>query len=342
MKAAFFEKHGGPEVLQFGEQPAPEVRAGEVVVRLRAAALNHMDLWVRNGWPGIKLAYPHISGADGAGEVNALGAGVEGWSLGDRVVINGVLSDGTCEFCRRGEDNRCTDFHLLGETVRGTLAEYVAVPARNLLRLPPHVTFETAAAAALVYQTAWHSLITRGALHAGESVLIIGASGGVNTASIQIAHLMGAQVLVIGSSAAKLEQARALGAQVLIDRSQEADWSRAVYLQTGKRGVDVVVDNVGTTFPLSMRALRKGGRLLTVGNTGGAKFEIDNRFVFGRHLSLIGSTMGTQADFDQVMSLVFSGRLAPVIDRTYPLAEARQAETRLEHNEQFGKIVLIP
>jgi NADPH:quinone reductase-like Zn-dependent oxidoreductase len=153
---------------------------------------------------------------------------------------------------------------------------------------------------------------------------------------------VGAQVLVVGSNAAKLEQARALGAHVLIDRSQEADWSRAAYLQTAKRGVDVVVDNVGTTFPLSFRALRKGGRLLTVGNTGGAKFEIDNRFVFGKHLSLIGSTMGTRADFDQVMGLVFSGRLAPVIDRTYPLAEAREAETRLERDEQFGKIVLIP
>jgi NADPH:quinone reductase-like Zn-dependent oxidoreductase len=342
MKAAFFEKHGGPEVLQFGEQPTPEPRAGEVRVRLRASALNRMDLWVRNGWPGIRLAYPHISGADGAGEIDALGAEVEGWSSGDRVVIDSVLSDGTCEFCRRGEDNRCVDFHLLGETVRGTLAEYVVVPARNLLRLPPHVTFEAAAATALVFHTAWHSLITLGALHAGESVLIVGASGGVNTASIQIARLMGAQVLVVGSSAAKLEQAQALGAQVLIDRSQEADWSRAVYLQTGKRGVDVVVDNVGTTFPLSMRALRKGGRLLTVGNTGGARFEVDNRFIFGKHLSLIGSTMGTRADFDQVMGLVFNGRLAPVIDRTYPLAEARQGETRLERDEQFGKIVLIP
>ncbi len=342
MKAVFFEKHGGPEVLQFGEQPTPEPRAGEVLVRLRAAALNRMDLWVRNGWPGIKLLYPHISGADGAGEVQALGPEVEGWAVGERVVIDAVLSDGACEYCRRGEDNRCVDFHLLGETVRGTLAEFVAIPARNLMRLPASVTFEAAAAAALVFHTAWHSLITLGALHAGESVLIVGASGGVNTASIQIARLVGAQVLVVGSSSTKLEQARALGAQVLIDRSQEADWSRAVYLQTGKRGVDIVVDNVGTTFPLSLRALRKGGRLLTVGNTGGAKFEIDNRFIFSKHLSLIGSTMGTRADFDQVMGLVFSGRLTPVIDRTFPLAEARQAETRLERDEQFGKIVLIP
>ena len=342
MKAAFFESHGGPEVIQVGEQPLPEPRTGEVVVHLRAAALNHMDLWVRNGWPGIKLVYPHISGADGAGEIHALGPGVEGWSLGERVVIDSVLSDGTCEFCLRGEDNCCADWHLLGESVRGTLAEYAAVPARNLLRLPEHVNFEAAAAAALVFHTAWHSLITRGALHGGESVLIVGASGGVNTASIQIARLVGAQVLVVGSSAAKLEQARALGAQVLIDRSQEADWSRTVYQQTGKRGVDVVVDNVGTTFPLSFRALRKGGRLLTVGNTGGPKFEIDNRFVFGKHLSVLGSTMGTRADFDQVMGLVFEGRLRPVIDRVYPLDEVRQAEARLDRDEQFGKIVLIP
>src|SRR3990172_1810528 len=297
MKAAFFESHGGQEVIQVGEQPLPEPRTGEVVVHLRAAALNHMDLWVRNGWPGIKLVYPHISGADGAGEIHALGPGVEGWSLGERVVIDSVLSDGTCEFCLRGEDNCCADWHLLGESVRGTLAEYAAVPARNLLRLPEHVNFEAAAAAALVFHTAWHSLITRGALHGGESVLIVGASGGVNTASIQIARLVGAQVLV---------------------------------------------DNVGTTFPLSFRALRKGGRLLTVGNTGGPKFEIDNRFVFGKHLSVLGSTMGTRADFDQVMGLVFEGRLRPVIDRVYPLDEVRQAEARLDHDEQFGKIVLIP
>lgn len=342
MNAAFFETHGGPEVLQLGQQPMPEPRAGEVLVHLRAAALNHMDLWVRNGWPGIKLNYPHISGADGAGEIHALGPGVKGWSPGERVVIDSVLSDGTCEFCLRGEDNRCVDWHLLGESVRGTLAEYVSVPARNLLRLPSHVEFETAAAAALVFHTAWHSLVTRGALHGGERVLIVGASGGVNTASIQIARLMGAQVWVVGSSAAKLEQARSLGAQVLIDRSQEADWARAVYVQTSKRGVDVVVDNVGSTFPLSFRALRKGGRLLTVGNTGGPKFEIDNRFIFGKHLTLLGSTMGTRADFDQVMGLVFEGRLRPVIDRVYPLDEVREAETRLERGEQFGKIVLIP
>jgi NADPH:quinone reductase-like Zn-dependent oxidoreductase len=342
MKAAFFDKHGGPEVIQVGEQPTPDPRAGEVRVRLKAAALNHMDLWVRTGWPGIRLTYPHITGADGAGEIQGLGSGVEGWSLGERVVIDSVLSDGTCEFCLRGEDNRCVDWHLLGESVRGTLAEYVVVPARNLLRLPAHVSFEQAAAAALVFHTAWHSLITRGALHGGESVLIVGASGGVNTASIQIARLMGARVYVVGSSAAKLEQARGLGAQVVFDRSQEADWSRAVYQQTGKRGVDVVVDNVGTTFPLSFRALRKGGRLLTVGNTGGAKFEIDNRFLFGKHLTVIGSTMGTRADFDQVMSLVFAGRLRSVIDKVYPLNEIREAEARLERNEQFGKIVLLP
>jgi NADPH:quinone reductase-like Zn-dependent oxidoreductase len=342
MKAAFFETHGGPEVIQIGQQPIPEPRAGEVLVRLRAAALNHMDLWVRNGWPGIKLSYPHISGADGAGVIEALGPGVEGWSLGERVVIDSVLSDGTCEFCLRGDDNRCVEWHLLGESVRGTLAEYVSVPARNLLRLPSNVEFKAAAAAALVFHTAWHSLVTRGALHGGESVLVVGASGGVNTASIQIARLMGAQVWVVGSSAAKLEQARRLGAQVVIDRSQEVDWARSVYLQTGKRGVDVVVDNVGITFPLSFRALRKGGRLLTVGNTGGAKFEIDNRFIFGKHLTLLGSTMGTRADFDQVMGLVFEGRLQPVIDSVYPLDQAREAETRLEHGEQFGKIVLIP
>ncbi len=340
MKAILFHQHGGPEVLEYTDFPTPEPRPGEVLVRLEAAALNRLDLWVREGWPGIRLEYPHIPGADGAGEIAALGEGVTDWRVGERVVINSNLGCGECEFCRAGRDNLCLRWHLLGETVRGTYAEYVTVPAKQLLRLPPGFDAHTAAAAALVFHTAWHSLVTRGEVQAGETVLVIGASGGVNTASIQIAKYLGASVIVIGSNAEKLALAESLGADVLVDRSQVENWSKEVYAQTGKRGVDVVVDNVGITFPLSLRALRKGGRLLTVGNTGGPKFEIDNRFIFGKHLSILGSTMGTLEDFRQVMRLVFVGELRVPLDRSYPLAEAAAAQTRLERGEQLGKITL--
>lgn len=340
MKAVFFHQHGSADVLVYGELPTPAPAPGQVQVRLRAAALNHLDLWVRQGWAGIKIAYPHIPGADGAGEISALGEGVTGWQVGERVVLNSNLGCGECEFCLAGFDNRCLNWNLLGETRPGTYSEYVCLPARNLLRLPPGVDEITAAASALVFHTAWHSLIVRGGLRPGESVLVVGASGGVNAASIQIAKYAGAQVLVVGSSPAKLALAESLGAELLIDRSQHENWAREVYRLTGGRGVDVVVDNVGVTYPLSFRAARRGGRILTVGNTGGAQFEIDNRFLFARHLSIIGSTMGTQADFRAVMALIFSGRLKPALDRTYPLAQAAQAQARLEAGEQLGKITL--
>jgi len=340
MKAVLFHTHGGPEVLEYTDFPTPEPGPGEALVRLRVAALNGLDLWVRAGWPGIKLEYPHIPGADGAGEVVALGSGVTNRAIGERVVINSNLGCGVCEACLAGFDNRCRAWGLLGETRRGTYAEYVAVPARNLVPLPEGFDERSAAAAALVFHTAWHSLMARGGLRAGESLLVVGASGGVNTACIQIAKLAGATVYVVGSNAEKLAKAESLGADHLIDRSQEENWPKIVYQLTGKRGVDVVVDNVGTTLPLSFRAACKGGRILTVGNTGGPKVEIDNRFIFAKHLSLIGSTMGTQKDFRAVMELVFAGRLKPVLDRSFPLAEARAAQERLEKGEQMGKITL--
>lgn len=340
MKAIIFRQHGGPEVLEHTELPTPEPGPGQALVRLRAAALNRLDLWVREGWPGIRLELPHIPGADGAGEVAALGSGVTQFAVGDRVVVNPDLSDGTCEFCIAGQDNLCVNWKLLGEHVRGTYAEYIALPEGNLLRLPDSVAFETAAAAALAYLTAWHSLVTRGHLRAGESVLIVGAGGGVNTASIQIAAHAGARVYVVGSNARKCEQALAQGAHVAIDRSRE-DWAKAIFQLTGRRGVDVVVDNVGAgTMSLSQRAARKGGRILTVGNTGGAKFEFDNRYMFGKHLSLIGSTMGNRSDFSTVMGLIFEDKLRPVIDAAFPLEDARAAHERLQRGEQFGKIVL--
>jgi NADPH:quinone reductase-like Zn-dependent oxidoreductase len=340
MKAILFDKHGGPEVLQFADFPTPEPGAEQVLVKLQAAALNRLDLWVREGWPGIKLEYPHIPGADGAGEIAALGEGVTGWRVGEKVVINSNLSCGSCPACLKGLDNLCQDWHLLGETVRGTYAEYVAVPAENLYALPADFNPHTAAAAALVYHTAWHSLVRRANLQAGESVLVVGASGGVNTASIQIARMLGATVYAVGSGTEKLAIAESIGAQYLIDRSQDENWAKTVYNLTNRRGVDVIVDNVGTTFPLSFRAAAKGGRILTVGNSGGAKFEIDNRFIFGKHLSILGSSMGTRQDFAEVMEHILTGLLQPVLDRTYPLREAGLAQQRLQAGLQMGKITL--
>jgi len=340
LKTVLFYTHGGPEVLEFTDFPDPLPGAGEVLVHLKSAALNRMDLWTRAGWPGLKLEYPHIPGADGAGEIVAVGQGVTRWKAGDRVVINSNLGCGECDFCLAGQDNLCRNWHLLGETVRGTYAEYVAVPARNVYSLPDGFDEQVATAAGLVFHTAWHSLISRGGLQPAESVLVVGASGGVNTASIQVAKLAGAIVYVVGSNPVKLELARSLGADYLIDRSHDENWAKTVYQLTGKRGVDVIVDNIGTTFPQSFRAARKGGRILTVGNTGGAVFEIDNRFIFGKHLAIIGSTMGTLKDFATVMDLVFAGRLKPVIDRVFPLAEAKAAQERLESGMQMGKVVL--
>jgi NADPH:quinone reductase-like Zn-dependent oxidoreductase len=289
----------------------------------------------------LKLEMPHIPGADGAGTIASLGAGVDGLVLGQRVVLNGNWSCGVCEWCLAGRDNLCRDWHLLGETIRGTYAEAVVVPARCVLPLPDDFDEQAAAAAALVFLTAWHSLITRGRLQAGESVLIVGASGGVNTAAIQVARLAGARVLVVGSSEAKLRLAESLGADVVIDRGRDENWSKAAFEATGRRGVDVVVDNVGAgAFSHSLRASRKGGRILTVGNTGGAKFEIDNRYVFAKHLTIVGSTMGTLRDFATVMDLVFRGLLRPVIDRTYPLEQAAEAQQVLADGRQMGKIVL--
>jgi NADPH:quinone reductase-like Zn-dependent oxidoreductase len=342
MKAVLFRRHGGPEVLEYTNFPTPEPKPGEALIRLHAAALNRMDVMVRNGWPGIKLELPHINGADGAGEIVAFGSATETRELetGDHVVIDANLGCGSCEFCLAGKDNMCRDWHLLGETVRGTYAEYVSLPVKQLYRLPKDFDFHQAAAAALVYQTAWHSLVRRGELQKGETVLIVGAGGGVNTASLQIAKYIGAQVVVIGSDSNKLEMADSLGADILIDRSREEDWSKAVFLATNKRGVDVVVDNVGTTFMLSLRALRKGGRLLTVGNSGAPKFEIDNRYLFAKHLSILGSTMSPLNEFKEVMDLVVAGTLNPVIDRTYSLEDAARAQERLWRNENFGKITL--
>jgi len=343
MKALVFHEHGTLEQVTYEDVPTPEIDADEVLVEIKAAALNRLDLWVLAGWPGLRLKMPHIMGSDGAGVIAEVGANVDGFAVGDHVAINPTKSCGSCEFCLSGWDNMCQTFAIMGEHVDGFFAEYAAVPARNLLKMPDNASFEAAAAASLVYVTAWHSLIKRGGLQAGESVLIIGAGGGVNTAAIQIAKFAGAStVYVVGSSEEKLARARKLGADVTINRNEE-NWGKVIYKATNRQGVDMVVDNVGAaTFTGSLRALKKGGRLLTVGNTSGPTFEFDNRLLFVKHISLIGSSMGTIQDYSEVMALVFNGRLQPIIDTVAPLSEGLTAMKRLQDGDVTGKLVLQP
>jgi NADPH:quinone reductase-like Zn-dependent oxidoreductase len=312
------------------------------VVRVKACALNFLDIWVRRGWPGLKLEMPHWCGADVAGEIAAVGAGVSGWSAGQRVVIDPGINRVQDEYTRRGEASVSPGYHVLGEHTRGGAAEYVAVPAENLAPMPDGVDFPEAAAPLLAGLTAWRMLIHRAALKAGESVLVVGAGGGVNSLAIQIAKLAGAVVFAVASNAEKAAQAAALGADVVIDRSQ-ADWVREVLRRTGKRGVDVVVDNVGrATLAASMQAVARGGRIVIVGNTSGPQAEIDIRFIFGKQISLIGSTMGNHQDFRAVTELLRQGKLKPVISRVVPLRDGIEAYRRMEEGRHFGKIVLQP
>jgi NADPH:quinone reductase-like Zn-dependent oxidoreductase len=341
MRAAVITGHGGLDVLQIADLPEPGLPgAGMVRIRVGAVALNRLDIWVREGWPGLKLAMPHVTSSDAAGTVEAIGEGVTNVAPGDRVGINPTLIDPAL-LLAAGSERELLDSPIMGEHVPGAAAEIINVPARNLIRLPDDITFAQSAAAGLVYITAWHSLIVRGGLQAGEQVLVIGAGGGVNTASIQIAKLAGCTVIVVGSSPQKCEQALSLGADHAIDRSADDAWAKAVYRLTGKRGVDVVVDNVGqATIGDSLRAVRRGGRVLIVGNTSGPLAQIDLRYLFGKHISLIGSSMGTTQDFHRVMGLVFAGSLKPMIGAELPIESIRRGHELLEGGELFGKVVL--
>ena len=340
-RAAVITGHGGNEVVNVIEDlPVSEVGHGEVKLRMHAAALNRLDLWVRDGWKGLELPMPHVICADGAGVVEAIGEGVTNVQVGDRVGINPTFIDAE-QLLIAGDEHAILNAPIMGEHVAGVAAQHKVLPARNLIKLPDHVSFADSAAAGLVYITAWNSLITRGGLKAGESVLIVGAGGGVNSVSIQIAKLAGCKVYVVGSSAEKCAQAQALGADVTINRGDDPAWSKALYKLTNKRGVDVVVDNVGqATLQDSLRSATRGGRILIVGNTSGYNTQIDTRLIFAKHLSIIGSSMGSTQDFHTVMNLIFDGKLKPVIGAQLPLAQARDAYQLLEAGEVFGKVVL--
>jgi NADPH:quinone reductase-like Zn-dependent oxidoreductase len=341
VRAAVFHAHGGPERVVVEEVPAPRAGRGEVLVRVRAAGMNHLDLWVRRGI-GIETTMPHIGGSDIAGVVEALGEGAEGPEPGTRVVLNPVLSCGRCEYCLRGEHPLCGAFRIVGEHTNGGFAEYVAVPAVNAYPIPDDMSFETAASLPISYQTAWRALMTRARLAPGEDVLVIGASGGTAIAAIQIALLAGARVFAVTSGERNAARLRELGARYVYDR-ELVDFSREVYRDTQRRGVDVVVENVGApTWTQSVRALGRGGRLVTYGATAGHEAATDLRLVFWKQLEIIGTTMAGRGEFEAMLRVAVQGRLRPVVDSVLPLAEARRAHERLEAGEQFGKIVLVP
>lgn len=342
MKALVFYEHGGLEKLQYTDRPEPVVGPHEALVQVKAVALNHLDLWVRAGIPGLKLGLPHIGGSDIAGVVAAVGEEVDQAWVGRRVVINPALSCGRCEFCLAGEQCLCVQFQILGEHTPGGMAEYAVAPATNLYAIPDDFPFIEAATVPLPFQTAWRALIGQARLRPGERVLILGAGGGVATAAIQIAKLAGAYVYAVTSTEEKEQRARELGADETINYRQ-TDFAKEIWQRTNRRGVDVVLENVGpATWKGSLRALRKGGRLVTYGATTGRFAETDLNLLFWNQPSLIGSTMSTYAEFAEVMRLVFSRKLRAVVDRVLPLSEGAEAQRVLEAGEQFGKIVLEP
>ena len=326
------------DVPELGAAPAP----GEVRVALRAAALNHLDLFVVRGLPG-DYRFPHVLGADGAGVVAAVGPGVTAVKPGDGVMINPGISDYTCEYCQAGEHSLCVKYRMLGEHLPGTLTGAIVVPERNLAVVPtpdPPLTWAEAAAFSLVTLTAWRMLVTRAAVRAGETVLVWGIGGGVSLAALRVAALRGARVIATSSSDAKLAQARRLGADVTLNhRTQRV--AQEVRALTGRRGADVVVDTVGeATWGESLRALSKGGRLVTCGATTGPNVVTDARRLFWNQYTILGSTMGNAAEYQEVVRQSGAGHLRPIVDRVYPLAEARAAFERLDRGEQLGKIVV--
>ncbi len=342
MKAVVFDEHGGPEVLKIGEVPEPEPGPDEVVLTVNAAALNHLDIWVRKGIPGLKLAMPHVPGSDGAGVVSKIGRKVKGLIEGDRVTVNPGLSCGACEFCKLGEESLCVEFKILGEHVQGTCAEFVKVPARNLYKIPASLGFEEAAAAPLASLTAWRMLVSRAGLKQGQDVLINGAGSGVSVAAIQIAKNIGARVFVTSRSDEKLEKAKKLGADVLINLTKER-FDEVVWRETKKRGVDVVLDHIGpATWPQNFRSLARDGKMVVCGATSGPKAEVDIRSLYWRQFSIIGSTMSSRKEFEAVMDLVAQGKLKAVIHKVMPMSETRIAHEIMEKGEQFGKLVLMP
>ncbi|MFB6206306.1 MAG: zinc-binding dehydrogenase [Haloglomus sp.] len=341
MKAVYYEEHGGTDVIEYGDLPDPEIDRDECLVEIKAGGLNHLDVWTRRGMPSPG-EFPHIPGSDAAGVVSEVGEDVSRFEAGDRVAVEPGTSCGDCEFCRKGEYSTCANYQLIGEHTRGVHSELAAVPEDNLVGVPEDVDFVTAASAPLVFQTAWRMLTTRADIQQGEKVLVHGASGGVGHAAVQIAANEGTEVWATASSEAKLEHAADCGADHLINY-EEADFAGEVKSDTDGRGVDVVVDHIGAaTWQDSISALAKGGRLVTCGATTGPNPETDISQIFWKQLDILGSTMGTPGEMDDVLSLVWEGTLTPYVREVLPMSETARAHEMLQDREGFGSVVVVP
>jgi NADPH:quinone reductase-like Zn-dependent oxidoreductase len=342
MKAMVFHEHGGPEKLLYQDVEQPHAGPLEAVVRVKAAAMNHLDIWLRNGLPNRKIPLPHISGCEGAGTVEEVGAGVTQFRAGDPVVVTPGWSCGHCEYCLKHQDSSCLQYEMIGVQRNGCFAEYVSAPAQNLYPLPGNLRYEEAASIPLVFQTAWHMLVSRAGIAPGDDVLIHAAGSGVGIAGIQVAKLFGARVFATASTAEKLEKARSLGADILINYKQQ-DFLQEVQNITGKRGMDIVFEHIGAdTWEKSLLSLARGGRLVTCGATSGSEVQVDLRYVFSRQLSILGSYMGSRLDLHQVFRFVQEGKLKPVIDSVFQLADLGKAEKKMEDRNVFGKIIIQP
>ncbi|HEY4962977.1 MAG TPA: zinc-binding dehydrogenase [Candidatus Limnocylindrales bacterium] len=340
MKAVRIHEFGGPEVLKYEDVPDPELRKDYVLVRIRACALNHLDLWVRKGLPGVKL--PHILGSDIAGEVVECGEYIDDLKPGTRVLLSPMLYCGHCEQCNSGRQNFCPQFAVLGNNAEGGNCELIAVPRANVIPIPDALGYTEAASVPLVFLTAWHMLVGNARLRAGQTVLVLGAGSGVGSAAIQICKMLGAEVIATAGDERKLAKARELGADHTIDHYKQKISSEVKRI-TNKRGVDIVFEHVGTaTWAESIKSLKYGGTLVTCGATTGFDATLDLRVLFARQLSFHGSYMGGMGELDEVLKHVFAGKLKPVVDRTFPLSETRGAHEYLAGGEQFGKVVVMP
>lgn len=342
MKAVVFKQHGGPEVLEYTDAPDPTIKPNEVLVQVRACALNHLDIWARGGLPGIEIPLPHILGNDIAGVVREVGDLVSWVRSGDEVILQPGVSCGHCVDCLAGRDNLCRDYDILGHRRDGGYAELVAAPGVNVIPKPKNLSWEEAAALPLVTLTAWHMLVTRADVQPGEDVLIHAAGSGVGSIGIQVAKLRGARVIATASSDEKLAKARDLGADEVVNYSGD-DWPREVKRLTNRKGVDVVFEHTGAaTWPGSIAALKSNGRLVTCGATSGFAAQTDLRQVFYKHITILGSFMGSKSELLEAMKFIESGRIRAVVDQILPLAEARRAHELMEDRAQFGKLVLVP
>jgi len=341
MKAAVIHEHGELDCVKIDQVSKPEPADGEVVLKVHSAGLNHLDIWVRKGRPGLELAMPHIPGSDAAGVVAAAGADVKNLNIGDEVVLNPGVSCGSCEYCNRGEQSECPSFGIVGLTRPGTFAEQIAVPAQNVHIKPDHMNFDEAGTFVLSYLTAWRMLMTRAQLKPGQTVLIHGIGGGVALSALQLAKLAGAEVIVTSSSEEKLARSAQIGADHTINYKAADDVAQCARDITRGNGVDIIIDTVGAaTWPIDFSAVRRGGKIVLCGVTSGAQTNTNLQMLYWNQLTILGSTMGSDEDFRQMLRAVTIAKLKPVVDSVISLDNARDAMSRMEAGEQFGKIVL--